>query len=193
LIPSSCSKTPLYENCLSTQKAGDNCTANTTPGYDAVSAGCAAYPIQVSRYLPIPDNSSNPVVATNTAAQQLITGANANSVFQYYQLIDVLWSSSPQDNYANRQPGTPGPQVPLSISGATPDPTAPVANTTMETYVQSLTCLKCHVFAHTPPPKTGTYATDFSFILGGAKSPALAAAHADERRSLPKGLVVLKH
>ena len=195
LIPNSCSgsKTPLYENCLSTQKAGDNCTANTTPGYDAVSTGCAAYPIQVSRNLPIPNNSSDPVVATNTAAQQLITGANTGSVFQYYQLIDVLWSGSPQNNYTN-QPGTPGPQVPLSMSGATPDPSAlPVANATMETYVQRLTCLKCHVFAHTPPPKTGTYATDFSFILGAAQSPVLAAAHEHERRNLPKGLVVLKH
>ena len=63
-------------------------------------------------------------------------------MFQYYQLVDVLWSSSPQDSYANQQPGQPGPNTSLSMSGATPDPSAlPVANTTMETYVQNLTCL----------------------------------------------------
>ena len=50
------------------------------------------------------------MVATNTAAQQLIAGTNAKSVFQYYQLVDVLRSGGVQDNYTNKQ-GTPGPVV----------------------------------------------------------------------------------
>jgi hypothetical protein len=75
------------------------------------------------------------------------------------------------------------------MSGATPDPAAlPVANTTMETYVQSKTCLTCHVYA-TVPGSTD-YASDFSFIMGDARSPGVAAA-VRLRRSLPKGLVTL--
>ncbi|HEX3683729.1 MAG TPA: hypothetical protein VHU83_14435 [Bryobacteraceae bacterium] len=193
-IPNTCFKTPpaspVYQNCLSSQSQGQSCTPNTPPPYNAVSAGCAAYPIQVARYRPISNNSTDPVVATNTAAQQLITNSNPNSVFQYYQLVDVLWSTSPQSSY-NNQPGQPGPKTPLSMSGATPDPSAlPVANTTMETYVQTLTCLSCHVNANT---SGGGYASDFSFVLGGAYAPGLAAARAHRRRSLPQGLVQLKH
>jgi hypothetical protein len=84
------------------------------------------------------------------------------------------------DSYANQQPGQPGPTS-LSMSGATPDPSAlPVANTTMETYVQNLTCLSCHVHAQIAG---GRYASDFSFVLGKAQSPGLKAAA--PRRLLP--------
>jgi hypothetical protein len=112
---------------------------------------------------------------------------NPKTVFQYYQLVDVLWSGSPQDNYTN-QPGQPGPVAPLSMSGATPDASAlPVANTTMESYVQGKTCLTCHVHATVP---AGKHASDFSLILGDAQSPATALAAARGfRRRLPEGLV----
>ncbi len=120
VIPNSCLKspsgTPVYQNCLTSQTKGQACTPNTPPPYVSVSSGCAAYPIQVARGRAISNNSSDPVVATNTAAQRLINGANANSVFQYYQLVDVLWSGSPQNSYTNA-PGTPGPTS-LSMSGA---------------------------------------------------------------------------
>ena len=191
-IPNACVKTApqstVYQNCGGNQQQGDNCTANVSPPYDTTSVSCAAYPIQVARSRPISNNSSDPVVATNTAARQLIVGANPQSVFQYYQLVDVLWSGSPQDNYTN-QPHQPGPTVPLSMSGATPDPVAlPVANATMETYVQGKTCLGCHVYAAVPD---SNYASDFSFIMGRAQSPGIAAT-ARPRRSLPKGLVTLQ-
>jgi hypothetical protein len=196
VIPNACFKTPpgapVYENCLNRQGKGQTCTPNTPPPYDVVSAGCTPYPIQVTRRRPISNNSSDPVVATNTAAQQLITGANPKSVFQYYQLVDVLWSGSPQDNYTN-QPGQPGPQMPLSMSGATPDPSAlPVANTSMETYVQEKTCLSCHVYANVAG--SDGYASDFSFVLGQAQSPSgRFAARARRVRHFPKGLITLKH
>lgn len=194
-IPAACFRTPpgspVYQNCLGTQTQGQACTANTPPPYDTASASCPMFATQVARARSISNNSSDPVVATNTAALQLITSANPNSVFQYYQLIDVLWSTSPQDTYTN-QPGQPGPTT-LSMSGATPDPSAlPVANVTMETFVQDLTCLSCHVGAQITD---GTYASDFSFILGDAQQPpsAAAAKRARPKRSLPKGLVKLKH
>jgi hypothetical protein len=191
-IPGACFKTPppstVYQNCSNTQSQGQPCTPNVSPPYNAVSSGCAAYPIQVARVNKISDNQVDPVVQTNTAAQQLISSANASSVFQYYQLIDVLWSTSSQDSYTNK-PGQPGPTS-LSMSGATPDPSSlPVANATMETYVQNLTCLTCHVHAQITD---GTYASDFSFLLGDAQAPG-AAALARRRRSLPKGLVTLRH
>lgn len=191
-IPSSCfEKTPpstVYQNCRATQMKGEPCTANTPPPYNTTSASCTPYPIQVARHRRIANNSSDPVVDTNTAARQLIVGANAQSVFQYYQLVDVLWSTSTQPTYTN-QPNQPGPSAPLPISGATPDPDAqPVANTTMETYVQKKTCLSCHVYANVPG---GKYASDFSFIMGDAQSPGIAAT-VRPRRSLPKGLVTLE-
>lgn len=194
-IPSACFKTApastVYQNCLATQTQGQSCTANTPPPYESTSASCTAYPIQVTRTFTISNNSPDPVVATNVAAQQLIVSSNHQSVFQYYQLVDVLWSTSAQDNYANNQPGSPGPKVPLSMSGATPDSDAhPVANTTMETYVQGYTCLHCHVYATVAGSKV--YASDFSFIMGDAQSPGVAAT-ARPRRSLPKGLVTLQH
>jgi hypothetical protein len=195
-IPTACiakpQSTPLYQNCLSTQTQGQTCTPNTPPPYNTISAGCQPYPIQVSRNRPISNNSTDPVVATNTAAVQLITNSNANSVFQYYQLIDVLWSGSPQDSYTN-SPGQPGPKSPLSMSGATPDPSAlPVSNVTLETYVQNLTCLTCHVNAKI---SDGTYASDYSFLIGEAQSPGAmtAAVRSRRQRTLPPGLVKFKH
>jgi hypothetical protein len=203
VIPSACMipppKSALFQNCITKQQQGQTCTPNTPPPYNTVTAGCKAYPIQVSRSRPISNNSSDPVVATNTAAQQLITTSNPHSVFQYYQLVDVLWSGSAVDSYTN-PPGQPGPTVPLSMSGATPDPVAlPVANTTMETYVQSNTCLSCHVYANAAGSKGSmAYASDFSFLLGDAQSPSsLSRAQLSRAvrpsRTLPKGLVKLRH
>jgi hypothetical protein len=188
-------KTPAstaYQNCITGQAQGQTCTPNTSTPYYPPSASCPAYPVQVARNRPISNNSSDPVVATNIAAQKLLIAENPRTVFQYYELVDVLWSGSPQDNYTNHLK-EPGPTVPLSMSGATPDPTAlPVANTTMETYVQSKTCLQCHVYATVPG---GIYASDFSFILGDAKSPSGASAFAAAprpRRHLPAGLIKLQ-
>lgn len=193
-IPNTCTSgtAQQYQNCTSTQTTGQACTPNTPPPYNNPSANCKSYPIQVTRSRPLSNNSSDPVVATNTAAQQLIISANSQSVFQYYQLVDVLWSGSTQDSY-NNLPKQPGPQVPLSMSGATPDPSAlPVANTTMETYVQSQTCLSCHIYASVPG---SNYASDFSFIMGEAQAPKTSnfAATAKPRRSLPKEVLKLMH
>jgi hypothetical protein len=161
------------------------------PQSNPPNSTCPAFPVQVTRKRPFSNNSTDPVVATNTAAQALLIGANPKTVFQYYQLVDVLWSVSPQDNYGN-QPSQPGPIAPLSMSGATPDASAlPVANTTMETYVQGLTCLTCHINATVP---AGHYASDFSFILGNAKSPTSALGTVRRfRRHLPEGLVKFQY
>jgi len=192
VVPEACSGSPAtFQNCKIGQTQGETCSTNIPPRSLPPTASCPAYPIQVTRNRAISDNSTDPVVATNTAARAMLTASNPKTVFQYYELIDVLWSASPQDSYSN-QPGQPGPVVPLSRSGATPDAsTLPVTNTTMETYVQTLTCLTCHVHASVPG---GKYASDFSFILGDAKSPAGIPGGAPRfRRHLPSGLVTFQH
>lgn len=191
VVPEACGGSlTTFQNCTSGQTQGQACSTNVPPQQYPPSATCPAYPIQVTRNRPISNNSTDPVVATNTAARAMLIASNPRTVFQYYQLIDVLWSTSTQNNYSN-QPSQPGPVAPLSMSGATPEAsTLPVANTTMETYVQGLTCLTCHVHATVPG---GKYASDFSFILGDAKSPmgTLAAAR-KLRRHLPPGLVTFQ-
>lgn len=75
----------------------------------------------------------------------------------------------------------------------------PVANTTMETYVQSLTCMTCHVHAAVADDGSSAthYASDFSFLFGEAQSPPasvlLRSRRGRTRRSLPKDLVQLPH
>jgi hypothetical protein len=188
VVPEACGgSATTFQNCASGQTLGQACSMNIPPPNYPPSATCPAYPIQVTRKRPISNNSADPVVATNLAAQAMLTASNPRTVFQYYQLVDVLWSTSPQNNYTN-QPNQPGPVAPLSMSGAAPNASSlPVANTTMETYVQGLTCLSCHVSATVP---AGSYASDFSFILGDAKSPTETLAEARKvRRHLPSGLV----
>jgi hypothetical protein len=192
VIPAGCGVSPTtFQNCSSGQTQGQACSANVAPQTFPPTATCPVYPIQVTRKRPIANNSTDPVVATNAAAQAMLTASNPKTVFQYYQLIDVLWSTSAQDSYSDK-PNQPGPTVPLSISGAAPDATAlPVANTTMETYVQGTTCLTCHVSATVP---ASNYASDFSFILGDAQSPTATLATARKaRRHLPPGLITFQH
>jgi hypothetical protein len=192
VVPGACKGSPTtFQNCATGQTQGQICSSNVHPPWSQPpSATCPAYPTQVTRNRPISDNLTDPVVQTNTAARTMLTASNPKTVFQYYELVDVLWSASPQDNY-NNSPGQPGPVAPLSMSGATPDAsTLPVANTTMETYVQGLTCLTCHVHASVPG---GKYASDFSFILGDARSPGATLAAASKfRRYLPPGLVTFQ-
>ena len=192
VIPAACGGSPTtFQNCTTGQAQGQACSANVPPKTYPPSAICPVFPVQVARNRSISNNSTDPVVATNTAAQAMLIASNPQTVFQYYELIDVLWSTSPQDNYGN-QPSQPGPVAPLSMSGATPDASAfPVANTTMETYVQGRTCLACHVYATVP---AGKYASDFSFIMGDAgSSTATLAAASRVRRHLPPGLVTFRH
>jgi hypothetical protein len=191
VIPQSCGgSSTTYQNCVNGEKQGQACSPNVAPPNYPPTATCPAYPIQVARDRPISNNSSDPVVATNAAARAMLIAANPKTVFLYYELIDVLWSTSSQDNYTN-QPKQPGPLAPLSMSGATPDASSlPVANTTMETYLQGLTCLTCHVNATV---SGANYASDFSFILGDANSPTAMMTEAfSRRRHLPPGLVRFK-
>jgi hypothetical protein len=174
------------------------CVANADPS--KVNGGKNPYdaPIQVVRTTAIPSRANDDVVGLNQFVwSQVIAPQNAKSVFLNYQLVNTLWSN--QNTVIQ-----PGARVPLVAAQLSPSIVQePVANTTMETYVQNLTCLTCHVSApiakvkkHSredltkifDPATAGTAATaqnplasDYSFLLQTASSPILPAAHKGQK------------
>lgn len=137
-------------------------------------------PQQVIRLYPIPADNINNVGCLNQAVQKMIATANPKSVFQYYRLVNLLW---PSNNQTLR-----GPQR-TPVTKGDPQPNTPVANTTLETYVQrTLSCLDCHAFApaasvstNTPtvkitkataPGPSSPFSADYSFLLSEASAPA---------------------
>jgi len=163
-----------------------SCTPNTTPAYclDLFDADCPAYPIQVTREVPIADTGDNLVRQISAASQQLIRqGARRDSVWQHYQLVGTVWSGSPEEQNAT---GSQPPLEPLTVAGMRPNVNAlPVANTTLETYVQSATCLNCHQGAEiavTDDSGSEPYAADYSFVLQSLKEGGTT----DEERAAKK-------
>jgi hypothetical protein len=102
-------------------------------------------PVQVSRVTPIPKDTQ----AMNARYQDLLRG----TVWQNYQLVATQW------------PTTVGK---FKVGGACPKdcdvpfPATKVANTALETYLQTQDCTSCHYIAAQ---------TDFSFILDQAAYP----------------------
>jgi hypothetical protein len=176
----SCSVSAVPSGCTAKTVNGSpvtetSCAPNVSPAYYVdESKNCLAYPIRVSRDFTIKDTTDNHVASLNKVAQQLITNANADSVFAHYQLVNVLWSSAAVND--NEPPGNP-PVTPLSTSGETPSlNTVPVANTMLETYAQGFNCLSCHAYASIAKPAKEklngkSYASDYSFLFSLAKTP----------------------
>ena len=120
-------------------------------------------PVQATRLNATPQD----LQVLNTAVQQTFAQkTQGQSVFQYYKLVNVLWSKTPN---APNDPG-PGPnvQVPLSYGPFVSDQSVVVANTTMETYVQTDNCNDCHQYAAIAGGSK--LASDFSFLFGNADS-----------------------
>jgi hypothetical protein len=120
--------------------------------------------MQVVRENPINDSSFDNIAGLNEWIWNLIRSSNPDSVFLNYQLVDVLWASSPVKV-------APGARIPLTAGNPQPSPaTQKVANTTMETYSQnSKTCLDCHVRAAIAPARgPNQYASDYSFLFSMA-------------------------
>jgi hypothetical protein len=162
-------------------------------------------PVQVVRETSLGTGTQNDIVGLNTDVWQLIRSANPNSVFRNYQLVNVLWSN----------PGyriAPGSRVPLGNGGQQPPPTfGAVANATMETYVQSRTCLDCHVNAPIAaddprgsvaiarprdPVKPvvsddAPYAADYSFLLSRAQTAAAGGPGAGPIAGAAAGALLL--
>ena len=119
-------------------------------------------PVQTTREHPLPSDMQ----ALNGAVQaSFAQQTNGQSVFQYYKLVNVLWITAP--TAPDPEPGA-GAKVPLSYGAFISDSNVPVANTTMETYVQSMDCNACHQQATIAG--SSTLASDFSFLFNNADS-----------------------
>ena len=123
---------PVYQ-CIPNTQPGPPCPAN-----GPVPAGCTPYsaPLQVTRLTPVQDEAN----IVTAYAWSLMP---KDSVFNYYRLIDVQWPNAPSPV----APGTTTNKMPAG--DITPSPnTRFVANTTMETFVQTKqSCMSCHQFA----------------------------------------------
>lgn len=135
------------------------CEPNTKPGYNLGPTCPAPVAIQVDRVMPVNSDATT----ANAAAQALITGSDPTSVWQYYALVDVLWSTSPTSGQKR--------EVPLTF--ASPQPPRHISNAALETYTQSLTCIDCHASATIAD--SDSYGADFSFVLRRAAAQAQAA------------------
>ncbi|KAA1014460.1 hypothetical protein FVF58_06330 [Paraburkholderia panacisoli] len=112
-------------------------------------------PVQVVRQFPI----AKELAQLNLAVQQELASSNKKSVFQYYQLVNVQWDQSPTLPIT-----APNQQIRLNTSSMTSDgPNLPVANTTLETYAQTRSCVSCHAGATIAG--SATLASDFSFVF----------------------------
>ncbi|HLA53510.1 MAG TPA: hypothetical protein VK618_09410, partial [Flavitalea sp.] len=138
---------------------------NIPPPYYLCKGGPGPKPIQVARVTPL-DNTATSV---NSTMQGQIAKFYPRSVFQYYELVNVIWSTNPQPD-----PTTPIPS-PRQLNAQYMQPTIPVANSTMESYIQHTTCTGCHTGSTIAPslsnPQPDTFG-DFSFAISFASYPA---------------------
>jgi hypothetical protein len=112
--------------------------------------------------------------AINGYVQQMVRQAAPGAAWQFYQLIDVQWPTSPQPF---GQPGQPNNKVP--VPNGSPSTTTMV-NPTLETFLQTpnASCLGCHTYAGTA---SGGLSSSLSFLFGHAGSPATPAKRAAPR------------
>lgn len=163
-------------NCKAQQvtiktKAGDStkvvtCNANTSPPYYLNQANPVA--TQTVRLNSIDKKDAAPI---NALMQKNIKKFYPNSVWQYYELVDVIWSQSFQQDPTTAIQSPRNINISSMASGATI-----VANSTMETYVQNTnTCYSCHVYSTIAPYDRDTVNNnvfgDFSFAISFAKYP----------------------
>lgn len=140
------------------------CVKNATPQ-------STSQPVQVVREVPI----SQTVQALNTTMQANIRQVRSDSVWQYYQLIDVLW---PEQNGRENPIATVIIPIDITLSSFATSSKQALSNVTMETYSQKRTCVGCHVsaaIAPLTPNTTPIYAADFSFVFSKASVPSAGA------------------
>ena len=124
------------------------------PGKDSLNT-----PVQVVRIKQnAPDQGIQDI---NAYCQNLIKQSNPNSVWQYYELVNVQWPANPVPDNANN-----GGQYPLQDGAINPKN---IANTTMETYAQTDYCMQCHQYGNASTAAgNNTWATDYSFMFSQA-------------------------
>lgn len=146
-VPDGCDNQPQTYNI--------GCEPNVSPPY-YLCATAKPVPIQVVREIPIDPEARK----VNAQMMEYINKNFPGSVWANYQLVNMIWSTTPQTTQNNRTP-----QGVKSLL-----PVIPVANSVAETYIQQTSCINCHQYASIAPyPPSGidtdTFASDFSFIL----------------------------
>lgn len=167
-VPASC----LPDGGVSPVQVG--CVPNRPPPWFLRNGCPGPVPIQVTRMTPLDRDAST---ANGTASSNIARIAGASSVWQNYMLVNMIWNSNPAPPLNPNQPlyipGTDGGVQQIALPSHM-QPAAAVANTTLETYAQNLTCTDCHLYATTAPTTANPdprYFSDFSFLLGQASSP----------------------
>lgn len=143
-----------------------SCTPNTSPPYYLSQAW--PVPIQITRVNAIDAEDAVPI---NDSMQNNIRKFYPKSVFQYYQLVDVIWSQLLQPD---RTTPIQAP-FPLNTSSMQSGDVI-VANTTLESYVQNTnTCFSCHKYSTIAPypadSANNNIFGDFSFAISAAQYP----------------------
>lgn len=163
--------------CVHNAPPTTRCLLGTNP------ATCQPFnaPMQITRINPV-DAVANSVTA------YVWSLLPAQSVFNYYRLINVQWPQQGIGQPPQNIPPGPGLRVPLYMGNPTPQgnaggPTQIVANTTLESFQQkSNSCMDCHVYASIYTANTQEaaglrrggktlqagqlpYASDYSFIF----------------------------
>jgi hypothetical protein len=142
------------------------CTINVQPQPNAGGV-YPRIPTQVWRSIPIPPDK----VALNSQAQAVL--AKLGSVFQYYQLIDTQWPTSPGAAPAN--PNGPLPDAVANKPGGDPTPVF-LTNVTMETYFQGGVQPACNAeelpSGQACPPATPVWTSPMN--AKGGPSPTVA-------------------
>ncbi|WP_160713105.1 cytochrome c family protein [Chitinophaga solisilvae] len=146
------------------------CTPNTSPPYYLSQA--APVPIQLTRSNAIDKADASPI---NDSMQNNIRRFYPQSVFQYYELVDVIWSQTLQPDKTTPIQAPFPLNISAMLSGA-----HIVANTTMESYVQNTnTCYSCHKFSTIAPFPADSVNNnifgDFSFAISAAQYPVTKA------------------
>jgi hypothetical protein len=143
----------------------ENCTPVNQPPPRPWNPNGVGQPTQITRVTPI----DAPTTALNKSWQAALASVNANSPWQYYDLVGTQWptltSTDCNKASATSPAGNPAPQF--------------LANTTLESYTQgntpntSSSCIECHKNA---AATTGKF-SDFTYMLSMAKSatPATTA------------------
>jgi len=146
------------------------CVPNVPPPYYLSQSCPKPVPVQVTRVTPIDSTTA----AVNHAMQANIESTSPGSVWQYYQLVNTIWSTNSAPPPTAPQKASDVQLQAMQPQGVYPfPPQTSVASTVLETYVQSTTCIQCHVHA-TLAATNGVespWFADFSFLLGGAATP----------------------
>jgi len=116
-------------------------------------------PTQVVRADVLPPFATASASAQNAAAEKLLAGVNAKSVWQHYELVSTQWPTHTGQCaiVATDPEGTPAPPM--------------LANTTLETFIQGTvknvhsSCIACHNNATMTSGKD----SDFTFLLQRAR------------------------